>query len=117
MPVSCDIPGIRFKDLSSWECTLEATVEINKDLLEKVCGVKPEEGAHKLEYGDAVRVPWRDYDYMYIGPDEKEGALVHLFNPKNHAIVTTHILNVRYNGGRILVAEEDDIRKIWKYMK
>ena len=114
VPVSCDIP---IKDLASWECTIEATVEINKDLLEKVCGVKSEEDAHKLEYGDAVRLPWRDYDYMYIGPDEKEETLVHLFDPENHAIVTTHISNVRYNGGRILVSEEDDIRKIWKYMK
>ena len=40
VPVSCDIP---IKDLSSWECTIEATVEINKDLLEKVCGVKPDD--------------------------------------------------------------------------
>lgn len=88
------------------------------DLLKKVCGVKPKEEAHKLEYGDAVRLlPWIDYDYMYIGPDEKEETLVHLFDAENHAIVTTHISNVRYNGGRILVAEEDDIRKIWKYMK
>ena len=39
VPVSCDIP---IKDLASWECTIEATVEINNDLLEKVCGVKPE---------------------------------------------------------------------------
>ena len=39
-PVSCDIP---IKDLGSWERTLEVNVEINKDLLEKVCGVKLEE--------------------------------------------------------------------------
>ena len=114
VPVSCDIP---IKDLASWECTIEATVEVNKDLLEKVCGVKPKEEEHKFEYGDAVRFPWCDYDYMYIAPDEKEETLVHLFDPNNHAIVTTHISNVRYNGGRILVSEEDDIRKIWKYMK
>ena len=114
VPVSCDIP---IKDLASWECTIEAKVEINKDLLEKVCGVKPDEEAHKLEYGDAVRLPWRDHDYMYIGPDGEEGTSVRMFDPKNHAIATTHISNVRYNGGRILVSEEDDIRKIWKYMK
>ena len=40
VPVSCDIP---IKDLGSWERTLEVNVEINKDLLEKVCGVKLEE--------------------------------------------------------------------------
>lgn len=40
VPVSCDIP---IKDLGSWECTLEGNVEINKDLLEKVCGVRLEE--------------------------------------------------------------------------
>ena len=114
VPVSCDIP---IKDLASWECTIEATVEVNKDLLEKVCGVKPKEEEHKLEYGDAVRLPWCNYDYMYIAPDEKEETLVRLFDPNIHAIVTTHISNVRYNGGRILVSEEDDIRKIWKYMK
>lgn len=78
---------------------------------------KAAEEEHKLEYGDAVRLPWCDYDYMYIAPDEKEETLVRLFDPNIHAIVTTHISNVRYNGGRILVSEEDDIRKIWKYMK
>lgn len=40
VPVYCDIP---IKDLASWECTIEATVEINKDLLEKVCGVKSDD--------------------------------------------------------------------------
>lgn len=114
VPVSCDIP---IKDLASWECTLEATVEINKDLLEKVCGVKSEEEAHKLEYGDAVRLIWRDYNYMYIGPDEKEGSHVRLFDPKRHAIVTTHIANVRYNGGKIILTSEDDLRMIWKAKK
>lgn len=114
VPVSCDIP---IKDLVSWECTIDATVEINKDLLKDICGIKPKEEEHKFEYGDAVRIPWCDYDYMYIAPDEKEKTLVRLFDPNIHAIVTTHISNVRYNGGRILVSEEDDIRKIWKYMK
>lgn len=115
---ACDaFADIPIKDLASWECTIEATVEVNKDLLEKVCGVKPKEEEHKLEYGDAVRLPWCNYDYMYIAPDEKEETLVRLFDPNIHAIVTTHISNVRYNGGRILVSEEDDIRKIWKYMK
>lgn len=114
VPVSCDIP---IKDLESWECTIEAKVEINEDLLKDICGIKPKEEEHKLEYGDAVRLPWCNYDYMYIAPDEKEETLVRLFDPNIHAIVTTHISNVRYNGGRILVSEEDDIRKIWKYMK
>ena len=109
-PISARLP-------QPWECTIEGTVEINEDILKVVCGIKTKEEEHKLEYGDAVRLPWRDYDYMYIGPDEKEETLVHLFDPENHAIVTTHISNVRYNGGRILVSEEDDIRKIWKYMK
>lgn len=36
VPVSCDIP---IKDLASWECTIEAKVEINKDLLKDICGV------------------------------------------------------------------------------
>lgn len=102
---------------STIETVFTAEAKINKDLLKDICGIKPKEEEHKFEYGDAVRLPWRDYDYMYIGPDEKEETLVHLFDPENHAIVTTHISNVRYNGGRILVAEEDDIRKIWKYMK
>lgn len=102
---------------STIETVFTAEAKINKDLLKDICGIKPKEEEHKLEYGDAVRLPWRDYDYMYIGPDEKEETLVHLFDLENHAIVTTHVSNVRYNGGRILVAEEDDIRKIWKYMK
>ena len=79
--------------------------EINKDLLEKVCGIKLDEEEHKLEYGDAVRLPWRDYDYMYIGPDEKEESLVRMFDPKNHAIVTSHIANVRYSGCKIIITE------------
>jgi len=102
---------------STIEAVFTAEAKINKDLLKDICGIKPKEEEHKLEYGDAVRLPWCDCDYMYIGPDEKEETLVHLFYPENHAIVTTHISNVRYNGGRILVSEEDDIRKIWKYMK
>ena len=102
---------------STIEAVFTAEAKINKDLLEKVCGVKPKEEEHKLEYGDVVRLPCCNYDYMYIAPDEKEETLVRLFDPNIHAIVTTHISNVRYNGGRILVSEEDDIRKIWKYMK
>lgn len=37
VPVSCDIP---IKGLASWECTIEATVEINEDILKVVCGIK-----------------------------------------------------------------------------
>jgi len=101
---------------NAWECTLEANVEVNRDLVEKAFGIKLEEG-HKLEYGDAVRVPWRDYDYMYIGPDEKEETIVRMFDPKNHAIGTSHIGNVRYNGGKIIICDEEDLRKIWKDKK
>lgn len=102
---------------STIETVFTAEAKINKDLLKDICGIKPKEEEHKFEYGDAVRIPWCNYDYMYIAPDEKEKTLVRLFDPNIHAIVTTHISNVRYNGGRILVSEEDDIRKIWKYMK
>lgn len=162
-------------------CTLEANVEVNKDLLNKVCGVKSEEEKpnpkglvittrgvttanyskatmnaikeavrkfekslpaldswestitgsikvddilgktdnteHKLEYGDAVRLPWRDYDYMYVGPYEESKTLVRMFDPKMHAMVTSHIGNVKYNGGKIIICDEEDLRKIWKYMK
>ena len=110
--------GKLFVDNKSY--TMEATVEINKDLLEKVCGIKPDEEAHKLhklEYGDAVRLPWRDYDYMYIGPDEKEETVVRMFDPKNHAIATSHIGNVRYSGYKIILTSEEDLRKIWKDKK
>ena len=103
-------------NMDSWECTLEGTIEINKDLLEKVCGVKPDEEEHKLEYGDAVRLPWRDYDYMYIESTEK-GPNVRLFDPKNHAVVVTHISNAKYNGGKIILTSEEDLRKIWKDTK
>lgn len=109
VPVSCDIP---IKDLASWECTIEATVEVNKDLLEKVCGVKPKEEEHKLEYGDAVRLCWRDYDYMYIGPVSKH---IRLFNPKTHTVVcVSPTENLTYQGCKIVICDEDDLRKIWK---
>lgn len=102
--------------MDSWECTLEGTFEINKDLLDKVCGIKSDEEAHKLEYGDAVRVPWRDYDYMYIGPTEK-GPNVRLFDPKYHNVVVTLATNVTYTGGKIILTSEEDLRKIWKDKK
>jgi hypothetical protein len=96
-------------------CTLEAKVEVNKDLLEKVCGVKPNEEEHQLDYGDAVRVPWRDYDYMYIGP---EGKHIRLFDPKTHAVVVVSVRdNLTYQGCKIILCDEDDIRKIWKDKK
>ena len=99
----------------SWECTIEATVEINKDLLEKVCGVKTEEEEHKLEYGDAVRVPWRDYDYMYIGPDKRgDGKMIRLFDPKHHSVAyvsSNEHLDIR--GYKIIIGNEEDLRKIW----
>lgn len=96
-------------------CTLEAKVEVNKDLLEKVCGVKPNEEEKELDYGDAVRVPWRDYDYMYIGP---EGEHIRLFDPKTHTVVVVSVRdNLTYQGCKIILCDEDDIRKIWKDKK
>lgn len=100
---------------NSWECTIEATVEVDKDLLEKVCGVTPEKEEHKLEYGDAVRVPWRNYDYMYIGPEEKH---IRLFNPKNHTVVCVSPNDkLTYQGCKVVICDEDDLRKIWNHMK
>lgn len=112
VPVSCDIP---IKDLASWECTLEATVEVNKDLLEKVCGVKPEEEEHKLEYGDAVRVSWSNFDYMYIGPDEHR---IRLFDPKYRCVIfVSSTEKLTYQGSKIIICDEEDLRKIWKDKK
>lgn len=79
------------------------------------CGVKPKEEEHQLDYGDAVRVPWRDYDYMYIGP---EGKHIRLFDPKTHAVVLVSVTdNLTYQGCKIILCDEDDIRKIWKDKK
>lgn len=95
--------------------TMEATVEVDKNLLEKVCGIKPEEEEHHLDYGDAVRVPWKSYDYMYIGP---EGKHIRLFDPKTHAVVLVSVTeNLTYQGCKIILCDEDDIRKIWKDKK
>ena len=95
--------------------TLEATVEVNKDLLATVCGVKPKAEDHQLEYGDAVRVPWQSYDYMYIGPEDKH---IRLFDPKTHAVVLVSVTdNLTYQGCKIILCDEDDIRKIWKDKK
>lgn len=82
------------------------------------CGIKPNEEEHKLDYGDAVRVPWRDYDYMYIGP---EGKYIRLFDPKTHTVVVVSVRDIRdnltYQGCKIILCDEDDIRKIWKDKK
>ena len=95
--------------------TLEGTMEINKDLLNTVLGVKPNEEEHKLDYGDAVRVPWKNYDYMYIGP---EGKHIRLFDPKTHSVVLVSVTdNLTYQGCKIILCDEDDIRKIWKDKK
>ena len=95
--------------------TLEATVEVDKDLLATVCGINSKEEDHQLDYGDAVRVPWRDYDYMYIGP---EGKHIRLFDPKTHAVVLVSVTdNLTYQGCKIILCDEDDIRKIWKDKK
>lgn len=92
--------------------TLEGTMEINKDLLNTVLGIKPKEEEHQLEYGDAVRVPWKSYDYMYIGP---EGKHIRLFDPKTHTVVVVSVRdNLTYQGCKIILCDEDDIRKIWK---
>lgn len=113
-----DATNVAFKEniaCNSRECTFEATVEINNDLLEKVCGVKPKEEEHNLEYGDAVRVPWRDYDYMYIGRDKRgDGKMIRLFDPKNHNVVyvsSNNHLDIR--GYKIIIGNEEDLRKIW----
>lgn len=112
VPVSFNIP---IKDPTSRECTFEAKVEINKDLLNKVCGIKPEEEEHKLEYGDAVRLPWCDYDYMYIGPDKLgDGKMIRLFDPKHHSVAyvsSNEHLDIR--GYKIIIGNEEDLRKIW----
>lgn len=97
--------------LDPWESTITGSIKVD-DILGKTNDTE-----HKLEYGDAVRLPWRDYDYMYIGPDNEEETLVRMFDPKNHAMVTSHIGNVKYNGGKIIICDEDDLRKIWKDMK
>ena len=95
--------------------TLEATVEVDKDLLATVCGINSKEEDHQLDYGDAVRVPWRDYDYMYIGP---EGKHIRLFDPKTHTVVLVSVTdNLTYQGCKIILCDEDDIRKIWKDKK
>ena len=97
--------------------TLEATAEVDKDLLNTVLGIKPkeEEEEHQLDYGDAVRVPWKSYDYMYIGP---EGKHIRLFDPKTHTVVVVSVTdNLTYQGCKIILCDEDDIRKIWKDKK
>jgi hypothetical protein len=99
---------------NAWECTLEANVELNRDLVEKAFGIKLEE-EHKLEYGDAVRVPWRNHDYMYIGP---EGKHIRLFDPKTHDVVLVSVTeNLTYQGCKIVLCDELDLRKIWKDKK
>jgi len=99
---------------NAWECTLEANVEVNRDLVEKAFGIKLEE-EHKLEYGDAVRVPWRNHDYMYIGP---EGKHIRLFDPKTHDVVLVSVTeNLTYQGCKIVLCDEEDLRKIWKDKK
>lgn len=101
---------------NSWECTLEANVEVNKDLLDKfVCGIVPVEEEHKFEYGDAVRVSWRTYDYMYIGTEEKH---IRLFNPKTHEVVfVSPSEKLTYQGCKIILTDEEDLKKIWKDKK
>lgn len=97
--------------LDSWESTITGSIKVD-DIPGKTASTK-----HEFEYGDAVRLPWRDYDYMYIGPYEESKTLVRMFDPKNHAMVTSHIGNVMYNGGKIIICDEDDLRKIWKDKK
>lgn len=70
------------------------------------------EKEHKFEYGDAVRVPWRDYDYMYIGPEAKH---IRLFNPKTHTVVyVSPNEHLEFRNSRIIVCEEEDLKKIRK---
>lgn len=97
--------------LDSWESTITGSIKVD-DILGNTDNTE-----HKFEYGDAVRLPWRDYDYMYVGPYEESKTLVRMFDPKMHAMVTSHIGNVKYNGGKIIICDEEDLRKIWKDKK
>lgn len=95
--------------LDSWESTITGSIKVD-DILGKINGTE-----HKLEYGDAVRVPWRDYDYMYIGPEAKH---IRLFDPKSHTVIfVSPSEKLTYQGCKIVLTDEDDLRKIWKDMK
>lgn len=70
-----------------------------------------------FDYGDAVRLPWHDHDYMYIGPN-KTGEQVRLFNLREHQVYyvynTYMIKHLEKRGYKIIISNEDDLRKIWK---
>jgi hypothetical protein len=95
--------------LDSWESTIEGSIKVD-DILGNTDNTE-----HKLEYGDAVRVPWRDYDYMYIGRDKRgDGKMIRLFDPKHHSVayVSSNVhLDIR--GYKIIIGNEEDLRKIW----
>lgn len=108
--------GYSFKKINESDTRIIPDEDI-KRYYEKAsgCGVAPNEEDHQLDYGDAVRVPWKSYDYMYIEP---EGKHIRLFDPKTHAVVLVSVKdNLTYQGYTIILCDEDDIRKIWKDKK
>lgn len=95
--------------LDSWESTITGSIKVD-DILGNIDNTE-----HKLEYGDAVRVPWRDYDYMYIGPEAKH---IRLFDPKSHTVIfVSPSEKLKYQGCKVVICDEEDLRKIWKYKK
>jgi hypothetical protein len=76
---------------------------------------KTDDTEHKFEYGDAVRVSWSNFDYMYVGPDEHR---IRLFDPKYHCVIfVSSTEKLTYQGCKIVLTDEDDLRKIWKDKK
>ena len=95
--------------LDSWESTITGSIKVD-DILGKA-----NDPDHKFEYGDAVRLPWRDYDYMYIDADKNH---IRLFNPKTHSVVlVSPSEKLTYQGTKIILTNEEDLIKIWKAKK
>lgn len=95
--------------LDSWESTITGSIKVD-DILGNTDNTE-----HKFEYGDAVRVSWRTYDYMYIGSDENH---IRLFNPNTHNVVfVSPSEKLTYQGCKIILTDEEDLRKIWKDKK
>ena len=95
--------------LDSWESTITGSIKVD-DILGKTDGTE-----HEFEYGDAVRLPWRDYDYMYIDADKNH---INLFNPKTHTVVlVSPSEKLTYQGCKIILTDEEDLKKIWKDKK
>jgi len=95
--------------LDSWESTITGSIKVD-DILGKT-----DDTEHKFEYGDAVRVSWSNFDYMYVGPDEHR---IRLFDPKYHCVIfVSSTEKLTYQGCKIVLTDEDDLRKIWKDKK